>query len=396
MTGVIWVVYDLTQSPFLVGLLGVARALPSLILSPIAGVVCDRVDQRLLLFTTQAMGLVVSLWLGILIATGTVNTWEVYVQVIAQAIITAFDASARQVLFPRLVPRAALAEAVTLTITATRVAKLIGPAAGGLLIAYVGVASPFLLNAASFLALMGAVAWMRPLAPRLTLSRGSFFGELGEGLRHIVAEPVMSGLFLMEVVYGIFDINLVAIAIVAREILHVGPQALGFLLASPAFGSFAGIAWLLFAGRTDRQGRFSLTCTLVYSVVLAVVAVSSNYAVTLVSLTVVGALEVLVTVTRNSLMQLAAPEHMRGRVMANMGTITRGIGPLAETQSGTLASAIGPHLGVLAAAIAIGAAAAATARFNRTLWRFSLAAELEEHLAERIDPIRPSRKFEKD
>jgi MFS family permease len=104
-TGAVWLVYELTGSPALLGLLGVAKAVPAVILGPIAGVVVDRVDQRKLLLLTQGLGLVASLALGLLIASGQVQLWQIYLQVAVQSGIMAFDAPVRQALFPRLVPR---------------------------------------------------------------------------------------------------------------------------------------------------------------------------------------------------------------------------------------------------------------------------------------------------
>lgn len=180
--------------------------------------------------------------------------------------ISAFDAAARQALFPRLVPRELLPKAVTLTITAVRVAKVIGPAIGGILIADVSNAAPFLLNAVSFFGLMAAVALMH----RLGLgdrSEATFRNELSDGLRHILRSPVLSGILKLEIVYGFFDMNPVMIAIIAREVLDVGPQELGLLLSAPAVGSIVGLSCLLM-WQVLRPGRFGLCCTLAFACVL--------------------------------------------------------------------------------------------------------------------------------
>jgi MFS family permease len=365
----------LTDSPLLVGLLGTARALPALILSPIAGVIADRVNQRLLLFVTQALALTSSLCLAVLVATGAVELWHIYAQVVVQASITAFDAVARQALFPRLIPKPVLPQAVMLSITAARVSKFVGPAAGGLLIADLGLSSPFFVNAASFLGLMGALAWMRPTPYVTSGAATSFRREMAEGLRHIMSAPVLSGILKLEIVFSLFEMNPAMIAIIGREILDVGPRALGLLLAAPALGSFFAISWLLYARRMSRQGRVSLSSTLAYALVLVLLAVSPSYGFSFVALACLGMLEVLLTVTRSTLMQLAAPEHMRGRVMANMATVSRGFGPLAETQSGLTASLLGPSISVLVAAGVVGLAAGLTAVFNREIWRYSLDGE---------------------
>jgi MFS family permease len=371
VTGSVWLLYQLTGSPALLGFLGIAKAVPTLILQPFAGVIVDRVDQRRLLFVTQGLALLSSLCLGTLVVTGLVEAWHIYVQTALVAAISAFDVSVRQALFPRLVPRQQLADAVTLSATAGRASALVGPAIGGVAIGTMGVASPFFLNAATFLALMAAVALMRGVAPMGIVERLSFRGELSEGLRHVWQAPILSGLLQLEIVFGIFQINPVLIAILGREVLDVGPEGLGGLLAAPALGSLVGIGCLLILGQPRRGGQFVVLCQLGYAATLVAFAVSHDYLLSIGILAVSGLLDVLTTVNRLSIMQLAAPARMRGRIMANMRTVTGGIGPLAQAQSGILAGAIGGSLATLTAAVALAVAAATLGRTNRQLWEFS-------------------------
>src|SRR5262245_37040311 len=147
--GAVWLVYVLTDSPALLGVLGFARAVPAIAVGPIAGVAADRFDQRRMLFVTQSLGLIASLSLGLLILSGRVEVWHVYSQVAIQSAIDSFDGAARQALFPRLIQRSHLSEAVTLSAAAGRISTLVGPVVGGVAIATAGVAAPFLINAAT-------------------------------------------------------------------------------------------------------------------------------------------------------------------------------------------------------------------------------------------------------
>jgi MFS family permease len=386
LTGAVWLASQLDPSPILLGLLGIARAAPALLFGPISGVVADRFDQRKLLFVTQGLGLLASAALGIRVMTGTVQLWEIYLQVAIQASIMSFDASTRQALFPQFVPREQLGEAVTLTTTATRLSAFVGPAIGGLSIAAFGVASPFLLNAATFPVLMAAVVWIRGLVRSVPEAASTFRGEFSEGLRHLTSAPVLLGLIKMEIVFGIFQVNSVMVTIVARDILHVGPEGLGGLLSADALGGLIGLSLLLTFGHTRRQGRFNLLCTLAYAGALVVFGLSQSYVLSFIALGVTGAMDVLIAVTRNHILQLATPPRLRGRVMGNLGTITRGMGPLAQTQNGLLTGIIGGPLAVLAAAGALAVNAVLTARTNRLLWDFSRDEErLPEAIA--IEPI---------
>jgi MFS family permease len=370
-TGAVWLAYDLTHSAALLGLLGVAKAVPAIVLGPLAGVVVDRVDQRRLLLLTQGLGLVASVALGILIAIGRVELWQVYLQVAVQSAIMAFDAPVRQALFPRLVPRDQLPEAVTLTFSAGKSAAFVGPAIGGIAIATLGEASPFLLNAITFLGFMAAVAVMRDLAPPERLDRKTFRGELVEGLHHILQTPVLAGLFKLELVFDIFQVNAVIITVIGREVLGVGPEGLGGLLSAEALGSLFGIAFLLVMGQSQRQGRFNILCTVLYAGTLLWFGLSASYVVAFAALAVSGFFDSVISVTRSSVLQLAAPLGMRGRVMANLGTISRGIGPLGQLQSGALAGAFGGRTAPVLSAGILVVNAFYTIRTNQHLWGFT-------------------------
>lgn len=374
LTGVVWLMYELTASPVLLGLLGLARAAPALLLGPIAGVVSDRVDQRRLLLATQLLAFVGSLLLSILVLTGRIEFWHLYVQVAMQTVAHVFSAAVRQALFPRTVPRLYLSEAVTLHATAGRTAALIGPAIGGLALARFGEVAPFALNAATAPALMAAVVWMRGIAPPPAVV-SSFRGELMEGLRYIVNVPVLNALLRMEIAYGIFAANAVMITVVGREVLGVGPDGLGGLLSAPAAGAVVGIACLLTIGQPRRQGRFVVVCAIAYASTLLAFSLSRDYAVSFAALVAGGFLDALATVTRSSVWHLAAPGHLRGRVMGNMATVTRSLEQFAATQSGLLAGALGGPLAVFSAAAMLAAAAGATARANPALWSFSREAD---------------------
>jgi MFS family permease len=370
--GVVWLMYDLTSSPFLLGLLGLARALPAIALGPVAGVVSDRLNQRRMLFATQALGAIASLTVGILVATGRLEFWFLYIQVAVQASIEAFDGSARQALFPRLIARRHLPEAVTMTSAAARIASLVGPVLGGLAIATLGVAAPFFLNAASFLGLMFAVAAMQSrTAPIGHAVREPFRRELLAGFHHIRTHAVLSGLLKLEFVFGVIQINAVIITIVGREILGVGPEGLGGLLSAVALGALIGTAYLVVFGQPHRQGRFVIACMLSYVVALLGLAFSTVYPLSFLAIAAMGLLDSLSTVTRHSVMQLASPAEMRGRVMANMGTVTRATTPTSELLSGALSGLFGARIALLIGAGTLVTAASLTARTNPELMRFS-------------------------
>lgn len=368
-TGAFWLVYDLTGSAAMLGVLGLARAIPAITLGPFAGAVADRVNQRMILFITQSLGGLASLSAGILIATGHIEVWHLYVLVAFESTIDAFDGGTRLALFPRLVPRELLSEAVTLNSTASRTAQLVGPVIGGIAIGLWGVAAPYLLNAATFLVMIVAVAAMRPTLP-LHVSDTTYRADMFEGLKHVASAPVLRGLLLLEIVVGIVQINSVIITVFGREVLDVSPEGLGGLLAAPAFGSVVALAGFMAFGHARRQGRFVVLCAMVYSIALLVFASANDYQLVIAVLATIGLLDGLMTVTRHTVMQFVSPPQMRGRIMGLMGTITRGTGPVGEMQSGAVAALVGPRIALVIAGAVLGAAAIATAITNRELWRF--------------------------
>jgi hypothetical protein len=229
------------------------------------------------------------------------------------------------------------------------------------------------LNAVTFLGFMGAVLLMRNLGAAERPERSSFRGELMDGLRHILESQVLAGLFKLEIVFDIFQVNAVIITIIGRDVLGVGPEGLGGLLSAEALGSVFGIGFLLALGQSRRQGRFNILCTVCYAATLVALALSKSFVLAFTALAISGFFDSLISVTRSSVLQLAAPVGMRGRVMANLGTVSRGLGPLGQVQSGGLAAAFGGPAAVLGSALILVVNAILTVRTNPTLWRFSRA-----------------------
>jgi MFS family permease len=390
-TGAVWLAYELTSSPAAVGLLGLVRAIPAIILFPIAGVIADRVDQRRILFATQGLSLLASATLTFLVATGRVEIWHLYLQVALQSAFLAVDNSARQALFPRLVPRDALVGAVTLQSTAAFTSSVIGPVVGGVAITTLGDAAPFACNALTNVVLMAAVLQIRDVAPRVQAAAASFRAELLEGFRYLLREPVLGAVLKMQAVFSIFHINPVNIAIIAREVLGVGADGLGLLLAADSLGGLVGMAVLLTKGAGPHQGRVLVLGTVAYAICVALLAVASTFLVGFLVLTAVGVFEAVVAVTRNSAMQLVAPGQLRGRVMANFGMITRGVSPLSQAQSGFLADIAGAPVAVLVAAVAIAINAAFYARRGQPVWTFASPTTDTAAVESRLQPHRNSR-----
>jgi hypothetical protein len=318
---------------------------------------------------------------------GRLELWQLYLQILIQSGVQAVDYTARQTLFPRLVPREHLVESVMLSSSAARTASFVGPAVGGLVIALSGEAAPFLLNAATFLLLMGALIAMRdvPANPPRAVGR-TWRTDMAEGWRYLFADPVLRGLLVLELVYAVFQMNPVLITIVAREVLGVGPEGLGSLLSALSAGALAGTALLIALRSTRRPGRFVTVAAVACGVAMLGFAAAIDLTIAIVALLITGVLDAMVSVTRQSIAQLAAVEQMRGRVIANTGMVVRGLQPMAQAQSGFVSAAVGGQMAVVVASIALGVSAALVGLWSRPLWNLSAQRAPLEARAEGARP----------
>jgi MFS family permease len=364
LTATSWLLYQLTDSPFLLGLNGVFRAGPIFAFALIGGTVADRVERRRLLLFTQSASVVTSLALGALVVSGQVVFWHVYVISLINATIAAFDAPARQSLFPMLVPRGQLQNAITLNAMLFQSGLLVGPAVAGILIARVGIASPFFVNAISYFAIIGALLAMRipPIAPRGPL--GSIRAELVGGLRYVRASAILPLVLAIEATLSIFGHNQALITIFARDVLGAGPEGLGLLLSSIGAGAIAGMVVLVLVGDVRRKGAFMLASGSVYALTLLIFAWSRSFPLSVAVLAVLGFADATWGTLRNAIAQLAAEEAYRGRVMSLVVIVSRGLTSASQLETGVATALLGAPGAATVGALAI--AGALTAAVTRT------------------------------
>jgi MFS family permease len=365
LTATSWLLYQLTDSALLLGLGGVFRALPIFAFALVGGTVADRIERRRLLLFTQSASVVTSILLGALVVTGTVAFWHIYAISLVNATIAAFDAPARQALFPTLVPRGQLQNAITLNSTIFRTSNLVGPAAAGLLIARVGAAAPFFVNAASYFAIIAGLLLMRiPAAP--LRARAGVRSELLDGLRYVRASRILPLVLAIEASLSLFGHNQALVTIFARDILGVGADGLGALLASIGAGALAGLLVLVALGDVRHKGAFMLGAGALYAVTLLVFAWSRSFALSLAVLAILGFADATWGAMRNAIAQLAAQDAYRGRVMSLIIIVSRGFTNASQLQTGVLtALASAPGAATIGALVVGGMVAVAAARGER-------------------------------
>ena len=341
LTATTWLLYQLTDSPFLLGLGGVFRGLPIFVFALVGGAVADRVERRRLLLITQSASVLTSLILGALVVTGNIVFWHIYAINVINATIAAFDAPGRQSLFPTLVPKGQLQNAITLNAMLFRTSNLVGPAVAGILIARVGLASPFFVNAVSYFAIIAGLLAMR-IPPVAARTRGSIREDLVGGLRYVRASAILPLVLGIEAVLSVFGHNQALITIFARDILGTDAQGLGLLLSSIGLGAIVGMAALIVIGDVRRKGIVMIGAGSVYAATFLIFAWSRSFELSLLALGLLGFADATWGTMRTAIAQLAAQDAYRGRVMSLLIIVSRGLTNVSQLETGIATAIAGP------------------------------------------------------
>ena len=356
-TAVAWILYEMTNSPLLLGLSGLFRAVPMIGLALFGGAIADRVPRRVLLLLTESSMLIASLAVGLAALTGQLEFWHLYVLSFASGTLSAFSIPARHALFAGLVPRSSMQSAVTLNAVAVRSGALIGPSIGGVALAYGGYAFPFFINAAGFIGMLLALASMR-LPSRQTDTASSptnLWHGMTSGLDFVWRNPLLKVALGLEIVSGLFGHNVALITVIARDAIGTGPEGLGLLLSALGAGGLLGMVFMV-AFEVKRHVHVILSAGTAYAALLTAFALSPWLGLSMILLFALGAADGIWAVTRNTLAQLLVPDALRGRVMSVVVMATRGSAPLGRVQAGFLAGLVGGPAAVLVGAAVIGAA----------------------------------------
>jgi MFS family permease len=335
--------------------LGVVTGLqfaPLALLAPISGMITDRFPKRRILFVTQSAMALTSLLTGILVVTGTVQLWHIFLLAVIQGVATAMDNPARQTFVSEMVPHDSLSNAVGLNSASFNAARLIGPGVAGLVIAAFHTGPAFFVNTLSFVAVLFALARMRPEELNITpRHRGK--GQIREGLRYVRGRPDIILIMVLVFVLGTFGMNFqMTTALMATVVFHKGAGGYGLLGSIMAIGSLS--AALLSARRPHPRLRVLLMAFAAFTVASAALALAPSYNWFAVLLIPVGLTALTVMTTANSMVQLSVAPAMRGRVMAIYMAVFMGGTPLGSPLIGWIGSAWGPRWTILIGSVATG------------------------------------------
>ena len=367
-----WLVLKLTHSGTALGLVTALQYLPILFFGPYGGVITDRVSKRKILFITQSVSGVLALILGLLVAGGWVQVWMVYLLAGSLGTVNVFDNPTRQTFHIELVGPEHVRNAVTLYSILVNLARIIGPAIAGTLIATVGLAPCFLINGVSFAAVVAMLALMRPgellRSPPVPAARG----QIREGFRYVAASPILGSSLAMMAIVGTLTFEFqVSVPLIARFTFNGDARSYAFLTSSMGLG--AAIGGIFFASRKGSRPTQLVTASLLFGLAVLAAAFMPSLVLCALAMVVVGICSINFSSLGNSTLQLESAPAMRGRVMSLWSVAFLGSTTIGGPVVGWCAEAAGPRwglaLGGLAAlsAAALGAVTLRNVKASKTL-----------------------------
>ena len=351
--GQAWLVLELTNSPFRLGLIGALQFGPILLFSFLSGAISDRVRKRRLLLGTQAALMLQAFTLAALVGSGHVQFWHVAVLAALYGLATTLDMPSRQSYIAHLVPRADLMNAIALNSAVFNGARVVGPAVAGLLVARYGTAAAFLMNGASFIAVLAALAAIRTEGAPSPRRGVGLRAEIAEGVRYAAGTPRVALVMSLLVVVSLFVVNMnVLVPLIARDVLHEGAHGFGLLMAALGVGAVAGA--LAVAALSVGRPPLGMVVgpALAAAALLLLLSTARHFGPTAAVLVALGFAQIVFMTSCNTTVQIAVPDELRGRVMGLYALVFAGMTPIGALIMGTVAE----HWGV-SRACAVGGAA---------------------------------------
>ena len=345
-----WLVLELTNSPFYVGLVSALGSFGVLLFTIYGGIVADRVDKHRLVILTQALSMLPAFGLALLWRTGAVTVWHVATLAGFLGLVNAFDVPARQAFIVELVGKEDLMNAIALNSSAFNAARVVGPAIAGALIGAFGVGVCFFANGLSYLAVIAGLLAMR--LPRYIPHPvpGSAWAGLREVVGFIRSDRRVLALVVLMGLLSVFGFPyLVMMPVFARDVLHRGAAGYGVMMTAVGLGALAGALGIALFGHHIRKGPTLVWAGTSFGVLLVTFALSKLYALSVALLALTGGTMIVNNALANTLIQMIVPDELRGRLMGFYSFVFVGLAPIGSFQVGALAERIGTP-----AAVALG------------------------------------------
>jgi len=340
---------DERSRPLALGLVGLFKFLAILVCALVSGVIADAFDRRRMMLVTTSLLTVLASLLALVTFLGIEHPWPIYLLTSLSSAVGTFDGSARQALVPGLVPRKALPSAIALNTILFQAASSAGPALSGHVMAHFGLGWVYVANALSFLAVLGALLSMRGVEPIAAADRArvSLHAAL-EGLRYVFRAPLIRSSMWLDFLATFFSSATALLPIFATDILHLGEEGYGYLVAAPAVGALITSAVLApLAPRILRRGKVLLWSVAVFGAATVFFGLSQSFWLTYLCLALTGAADTVSIVLRNIIRQVATPDHLRGRMISVNMIFFLGGPQLGELEAGLVAQRFGAVFSVV-------------------------------------------------
>jgi len=341
-----WLVYHLTGSAFLLGLVSFAGQIPTFLLAPLAGVVTDKFSRYRVLLITQVISLLQALILALLSLAGVIQIWHIVVLSIALGCVNAFDVPSRQSFVVEMVEKKEhLGNAIALNSMMFNGARLIGPSIAGLILATAGEGICFLINAVSYIFVVVSLLSMKIQKKKIIRKSGNVLNDMKEGFRYTFGfAPIKHLLILLGVVSLMGSSYQVLMPVFAKEILHGNSSTFGFLMGAAGVGALAGAIFLASRETLIKLGRIIPAASAMFGAGLVVLSFTKYFSVSLLLMIIIGLGLMLQTASSNTILQTITDDDKRGRVMSFYTIAIMGTAPFGSLLAGSLAKVIGtPH-----------------------------------------------------
>jgi len=340
-----WLVLQITNSPFLLGLVSMLGTLPVLIVSPIGGALADTLNKRTVVILTQVTAMTLAFILATLVLTKQVQYWQIVILASTLGITMSIDAPTRQSFVVEMVGKKDLLNAIALNSSIFNLARIFGPAFAGLIISAIGIVLCFYINGISYLAVIAGLLLMKGNFSPAKKQRAPVIKNIQDGFRYARRDKRIMALITLVAISSIFIMPYAMLMpVFARDILHVGPRGLGILLSAAGIGALTGALSLAVFSNYKKKGRFVLVGSIVFTIAAILFSFSNSYNISLLLLLFVGWGMVTQNASINSLLQSMAPDHLRGRIMSLYVLFFMGMMPFGSFQAGLLADHFGAKM----------------------------------------------------
>jgi len=338
-----WLVYHMTGSALLLGVVGFAGQIPTFLLAPVAGVLTDRWSRYKVLLVTQILSMVQATLLALLCLSGVIQIWQIVVLSVILGSINAFDVPARQSFVIEMVEKKEdLGNAIALNSLMFNGARLIGPSIAGVMLASTSEGVCFLLNAVSYLFVIGSLLMMKVKIKQVLDARHEIFQELKEGWNYTFGFPPIKHIILLLAVVNLTGMSYsVLMPVFAKEVLHGGSNTYGFLMAAAGTGALLGALYLASRDKILKLGRIVPSAAILFGMGLIILSFLNIFSLAIILMIFVGLGIMLQTASSNTILQTITEDDKRGRVMSFYTMAVMGTAPFGSLIAGGLAKTIG-------------------------------------------------------